>query len=265
MEFRTNFIVVCIAVALFCSSANAQRRSPPAPPADILTPAPAPSPEPAPANLTYLLSFAGPFQKFLGYLQSTKVLETFQSQANDTKHGITIFVPKDDAFTSQKKPSLSNLTQDQLRSLLLFHAIPKYYSLSDFNTLSESSPVQTNAGGTYTLNVTKNTAGVIRVNTGWTSAKVISSVHDAVPLSLHEVDKVLLPVAIFGTDIPPPPPPAPAPAPSIAPAADAPEGKGKGRGGAASKPGDSAAADIGGRLGSIFAAWAVVMLSWSYL
>ncbi|KAF8762575.1 hypothetical protein HU200_009303 [Digitaria exilis] len=84
---------------------------------------------------------SGPFHTFLEYLQKTNVLETFQNQANNTKEGITIFVPKDSAFAALKKTTFANLTQDQLKSLILYHAFPKYYSLAEFNKLSTLNPV----------------------------------------------------------------------------------------------------------------------------
>ncbi|RVX21800.1 Fasciclin-like arabinogalactan protein 7 [Vitis vinifera] len=58
------------------------------------------------------------------------------------------------------------------------------------------------------------------IGSGWTNTKVSSSVHSTDPVAVYQVDKVLLPEAIFGTDIPPTP--APAPAPDISPDADAP-------------------------------------------
>ncbi|KAL6330133.1 hypothetical protein AAG906_040053 [Vitis piasezkii] len=148
-----------------------------------LSPSPAPAPAPPYVNLTDLLSVA------------------------------------DDAFKSLKKPSLSNLTEDQLKSLLLFHALAHYYSLADFKNLSQLSPVSTFAGGQYTLNFS-DVSGTVHIGSGWTNTKVSSSVHSTDPVAVYQVDKVLLPEAIFGTDIPPTP--APAPAPDISPAADAP-------------------------------------------
>lgn len=183
------------------------------------TPTPAPAPEAEHVNLTQLLSVAGPFHTFLKYLESTKLSDEFQNQADNTDEGITIFVPKDGAFSSLKKPSLSNLTQDQLKSLILFHALPHYYSLSDFRNLSDRNPIPTFAGGAYALNFTDK-SGTILIDSGWTRTKVTSAVHAADPVAIYETDKVLLPEAIFGTDIPPMP--APAPAPEIAPSADAP-------------------------------------------
>ncbi|PKI64206.1 hypothetical protein CRG98_015393 [Punica granatum] len=166
------------------------------------SPTPAPAPAPDFVNLTDLFSVAGPFHTFLSYLQSTKVIDTFQNQANDTEEGITIFVPKDSAFSSLKKPSLSNLTEDQLRSLCLFHAMPHYYTLADFKNLTDLSP------------------GTIHLSSGLTNTKVSSSVHSTDPVAVYQIDKILLPEAIFGTDILVSD--APAPAPDITPVADSP-------------------------------------------
>lgn len=214
------FMVVCALVLLSSSSAYAQTAASPS-----LSPSPAPAPAPPYVNLTDLLTVAGPFHTFLNYLVSTKVIDTFQHQANDTDEGITIFVPKDDAFKSQKNPSLSNLTEDQLKSLFLFHALPHYYSLADFKNLSQLSPVNTFAGGQYTLNFT-DVSGTVHIGSGWSNTKVSSSVHSTDPVAVYQVDKVLLPEAIFGTDIPPTP--APAPAPDISPDADTPNAEDNG-------------------------------------
>lgn len=65
--------------------------------------------------------------------------------------------------------------------------------------------------------------------------------HSTDPVAIYQVNKVLLPEAIFGTDIPPPAP-APAPVPDIAPVADAPVadgGKGSGSAAKASSPSSS--------------------------
>lgn len=225
-------IMVSSTLVILCSTpVGAQiARSP------ISSPAPAPAPEHV--NLTHLFSYAGPFQTFLSYLESTKVLETFQNQANNTEEGITIFAPKDEAFSKLKKPSLSNLTNDQIKSVCLFHALSHYYSLSDFKNLSQMSPVVTFAGGQYSLNFT-DVSGTVFVNSGWTKTKVISSVSATDPVAVYEIDKVLLPEAIFGTDIPPTPAPAPAPTPDITPTADTPAADG---GGSKSSPASSPSA-----------------------
>ncbi|XP_049398119.1 fasciclin-like arabinogalactan protein 7 [Solanum stenotomum] len=191
---------------------------------------PAPSPAPEYTNLTELLSVAGPFNTFLDYIVSTKVIDTFQEQANNTEEGITLFVPKDSAFSKLKKPSLSNLTGDQFKSLCLFHALPHYYSLADFKNLSEISPVSTFAGGElYSLNFTY-VSGTVHLSSGWANTKVSSAVHATYPVAVYQVDKILLPEAIFGTNIPP------APVVDIAPDADSPD---HGKNVAASSPDSS--------------------------
>ncbi|KDP30852.1 hypothetical protein JCGZ_13795 [Jatropha curcas] len=211
-------IVICSSTLMFLFILPTQSASPPAP---VLTPTPAPAPAPTSpyVNLTDLLSVAGPFHKFLDYLISTKVIDTFQNQANNTEEGITIFVPKDSAFSSPRR-SLSNLTQDQLKQVILYHALPHYYALADFKNLSQMGPVSTFAGsGEFALNFT-DVSGTVHLDSGWSQTKISSSVDSTDPVAIYQVDKVLLPEAIFGTDIPPTP--APAPAPEISPAADSP-------------------------------------------
>ncbi|OIW16442.1 hypothetical protein TanjilG_19158 [Lupinus angustifolius] len=215
MEFSMIFIL-SNTLLLLSSSAFAKTASPPS---LSLSPTPAPAPAPDFVNLTELLTVAGPFHTFLNYLESTKVIETFQNQANNTEEGITILVPKDSAFSSLKKPSLSKLTDDQIKQVILFHALPHFYSLADFKNLSETGSTPTFAGGDYTLNFTDD-SGSVHISSGWSITKVTSAVHSTDPVAIYQVDKVLLPEAIFGTDIPPAP--APAPTPDIAPAADSP-------------------------------------------
>nr|UKD60028.1 fasciclin-like arabinogalactan protein 5 [Centaurium erythraea] len=216
MDCKTIMMCLTAMLILCCTSVSALK-------ARSVIAAPAPAPAPDYVNLTHLLTYTGPFQTFLNYLESTKVLDTFQNGANNTKDGITIFVPKDEAFSSLKKPSLANLTNDQLRSVLLFHGLPRFYTLSDFKNLN-GSPVTTLAGGQYTLNFT-DVSGTVIVNSGWSNTTISSAVHSSYPASVFQVDKVLLPEAIYGTDIPPPPPPSPvAPSPKTTPAADAPAG-----------------------------------------
>ncbi|CAD5168046.1 unnamed protein product [Musa acuminata subsp. malaccensis] len=196
-------------VAIFCASillalSMPSSTSAQTPPAPFLPPSP--SPAPRFVNLTDLLSVAGPFDTFLDYLLQTQVIDTFQNQVNNTKQGITVFVPKDSAFASLKKSDLGNLTRDQLKTLFLYHAFPKYYSLSDFKNLSNSNPVSTFAGGQYTLNVT-DASGLIRIVSNWANPKITSSVYSTAPVAVYEIDRVLLPSAIFSTE------PALAPAP----------------------------------------------------
>ncbi|KAK8674282.1 hypothetical protein V6N13_112576 [Hibiscus sabdariffa] len=243
MQFPRTCLILCFALLLCSSFTYGQKASPPAPIALTPTPTPAPAPAPDYVNLTYLLSVAGPFHTFLNYLESTKLVDTFQNQANNTKQGITIFVPKDSSFKGLKNPSLSNLSNDQLKSLILFHALPKYYALADFSELSTKSPVSTLAGGQYTFNITDD-SGTVHLDSGWSKTEITSAVHSTDPVAIYQVNKVLLPEAIFGTDIPPMPAPAPAPTPDISPAADAPSADSKGGSSSKSLPSNSSSRSI---------------------
>ncbi|RZS16427.1 hypothetical protein BHM03_00048418 [Ensete ventricosum] len=210
MELTAISFATTLVALLISSPAIAQT-----PPVPILPPSPAPAPHHV--NLTELLSVAGPYHTFLNYLLQTRVIDTFQNQANNSEQGITIFVPKDSAFALLKSSDLANLTDDQLRTLLLYHAFPKYYSLSDFRNLSNMNPVTTFAGGQYTLNVTE-IAGIIHVVSSWSRPKISSSVYSTAPIAVYQIGRVLLPEAIFSVD--PPLAPAPAPAPETTKASD---------------------------------------------
>ncbi|KAF3331081.1 Fasciclin-like arabinogalactan protein 7 [Carex littledalei] len=199
-------ILTPIILTLFISTPTLAQ----APAPMFMPPTPAPAPAPHYVNLTDLLSVAGPFQTFLNYVVQTKVIDTFQNQANNTDQGVTLFVPKNSAFTALKKTTFSNLTEEQLKSLLLYHGFPKYYSLAEFKNLSALNPVSTFAGGQYTVNLTYD-MGTVRVASMWSNPNVTSSVYSTRPVAVYEVNKVLLPLQIFSTD--PPLAPAPAPAP----------------------------------------------------
>ncbi|CAN1288789.1 Fasciclin-like arabinogalactan protein 7 [Linum perenne] len=137
---------------------------------------------------------------------------------------------------------------------MLFHALPHYYSFADFKNLSQSSPVSTFAGaGQFALNFTY-VSGLVRIDSGWSKTKVTSSVHSTAPVAIYQVDKVLLPEAVFGTDIPPMPAPAPAPDASLAPAADSPSADATTKGGKASASSSSS-------FGTRFGGWSQLVLA----
>ncbi|XP_062198397.1 fasciclin-like arabinogalactan protein 7 [Phragmites australis] len=237
MGFKAAIFTTAVLAVLLSAPALAQKSSPPAPAPVSLPPTPAPAPAPHYVDLAQLLSVAGPFHTFLNYLEKTNVIETFQSQANKTDEGITIFVPKDSAFALLKKSTFSNLTADQLKTLLLYHALPKFYSLAEFKNLSALNPVNTFAGSPYTLNLTDD-MGSIYVQSMWSNPKIASSVYATDPVAIYALNKVLLPMQIFSKD--PPLAPAPAPAPESG-ASDAPSPS-AGKGGGLTGKGDSTSA-----------------------
>lgn len=201
-------------------------QSPPAPfslspsPSPLESPSPAPSPAPHHVNLTDLLTHAGPYHTFLSYLIQTNVIEVFQAQANNTKSGgLTLFAPEDSAFARLKESTFANLTNDQLKTLLLCHAFPHYYTLANFQNLSAQNPVTTFAGGSCTLNVTYD-MGIIHIISDWFSAKIISSTYSTSPVAMYALDMVLVPKEIFSVE--PALAPIPAPPPEAKPADAAP-------------------------------------------
>ncbi|EES12346.1 hypothetical protein BDA96_06G128400 [Sorghum bicolor] len=163
------------------------------------------------ANLTAILTLDGPFRAFLSYLQETNLVEVFESQAYLTDQGITIFVPVDTAFDAVKPPGLSELSVQELKNLMMYHSLPKHYELADFERLSHTRPVTTLAGGMYTVNVTYD-EGTVHVHSKWAHAKIVGSVSVDAPMAIYELDRVLLPDALFHAqppvaDLPAAPPP----------------------------------------------------------
>jgi len=196
------FATAVLAVALSSPAVAHETKNPAAPSSPIDLPPPVHH-----VDLADLLDVAGPFQTFLNYMQRTSVIETIQSQADHTKAGITIFVPRDSAFAALKKkkkkkkttPAIASLTKAQLKSLLLYHALPRFYSLAEVGSLRWRSPVATFAGSRCTLNLTED-IGTIRVRSAWSNAKIGSTVYGTAPVAVYEVDKVLLPSQIFKSE-----------------------------------------------------------------
>jgi uncharacterized surface protein with fasciclin (FAS1) repeats len=107
-----------------------------------------------------------------------------------------MFVPKDSAFAALKKTTLARLTKDQLKSLVLYHALPKFYDLHGLTMLGRRSPVATFAGSQYTVNLTEHYANIV-VRSAWSDAQIGSSVAATAPVGVYEINKVLLPKQIF--------------------------------------------------------------------
>lgn len=184
------------------------------------SPVPAPAPAPLYVNVSNVLEQAGQFKTFLSLIAGTKVETQLQTQANNTQQGLTLFAPSDGAFSSlrpQYKAMLRMLTDEQKTSLVEYHALPMFYSLGQFQTLS--GPLSTM--GSYKFNVSAFGAQV-NVSTGLVNAPLTSSVFSQAPVAVYEVNKVLLPEEIFGLPIPTPAPspePVSAPTPALSPSA----------------------------------------------
>ncbi|XP_057438337.1 fasciclin-like arabinogalactan protein 11 [Lotus japonicus] len=175
--------------------------------------APAPA---GPTNITQILEKAGQFTTFIKILKATQVADRINSQLNNSNQGLTIFAPTDNAFSSLKPGTLNSInTQDQLQ-LIQFHILPTLYSMSQFETAS--NPLHTQAGnsgdGEYPLNVTTS-GNQVNITTGVVETTVSNTIYSDKTLAVYQVEKVLLPLALFGQ--------APTAAPAEAPAPTKPE------------------------------------------
>ncbi|KAF0926636.1 hypothetical protein E2562_026993 [Oryza meyeriana var. granulata] len=173
--------------------------------------APAPAPA-APKTITAILTKAGQFTKFLQLLQSTQAGEQINNQIKGkaSSGGLTVFAPPDNAFTALPTGTLNKLSDQQKTSLVQYHVVSTLLPMAQFDTVS--NPLRTQAGetgaGKYPLNVTAEGTRV-NISTGVVNATIDNTLYSGDRLVVYQVDKVLLPWALYG-------PPVPAPAPSPA-------------------------------------------------
>ncbi|KAM0939536.1 putative FAS1 domain-containing protein [Dioscorea sansibarensis] len=158
----------------------------------------APGPTPAPLNLTAVLEKGGQYTTFLRLLKETQVGKQVQSQLNNSYDGLTIFAPTDNAFSNLKAGTLNSLNAQEQVSLILYHVLPRFYSMVTFETAS--NPVRTQASGSngvYGVNITSST-NQVNVSTGIVDTPVQTVLYSDFPLAVYSVDKVLLPYDLFG-------------------------------------------------------------------
>lgn len=184
-----------------------------------LVQAQAQAPAPAgPTNITKILEKAGAFTTFIRLLQLTQTTDRINTQLRKSSDGLTVFAPSDAAFSALKTGTLNSLNDQQKVSLVLFHILPTFLTLPQFQTVS--NPVRTQAGDTgpflFPLNVTTSGSSV-NITTGINNASVAGTVYSDNQLAVYQVDHVLQPLNIFG---PQPPAPAPAPPKTKKPASD---------------------------------------------
>lgn len=176
------------------------------------SPAAQPPAPPGPTNITKILEKAGQFTVLIRLIKTTQVADQINTQLNNSNQGLTVFAPTDNAFSGLKAGTLNSLTDEQKVELIQFHVLPSFLSVSQFQTVS--NPVRTQAGnsnnGQFPLNITSSN-NQVNVSTGLVDATVANTIYSDNQLAIYQVDKVLLPLAIFA-----PPSPAPAPAPAKA-------------------------------------------------
>ncbi|KAK7272397.1 hypothetical protein RJT34_28966 [Clitoria ternatea] len=211
----------------------------------LLTPqtqaqAPAPSPS-GNLNLTGILDKAGQYNTLIRLLKDTQQLTQIQSQLKSNSQGATLFAPTDNAFQNLKPGAINDLTDEQKVQLILYHVAPKYYSLSDFLTVS--NPVRTQASGSegsWGLNFTGQ-GNQVNVSSGVVETPINNALRQQFPLAVYQVDKVLLPLELFGAR-------SPSSAPSPKASKTTPEKPSTAKEGGASSPSDSQK-DVNGAAG----------------
>ncbi|KAJ3670621.1 hypothetical protein LUZ60_008047 [Juncus effusus] len=173
--------------------------------------APSPKASTTNTNITAVLEAGSQYTTFIRILKSTRVDVQLNSQLNNSFNGLTIFAPTDNAFSNLKAGTLNTLSEQEQIELILFHVLPRFYTIAMFATTS--NPINTQASGSEgadTLNITSSNSQV-NISTGVVDTPITTTLNSEFPLAVYSVDKVLLPYSLFG-----PKPPAAAPSPKAA-------------------------------------------------
>ncbi|KAI0512237.1 hypothetical protein KFK09_012875 [Dendrobium nobile] len=183
----------------------------------------APEPQPpttADLSITDLMSKKG-CKTFAELLHSTS--EAGDSFASNVGSGITAFCPTDPVL-KPFLPRFKNLTADGKISLLLYHAIPIYYSIQMLKSNNGIVNTLATDGTTKNYNfIIQNDGDVVTLQTKVTTAKITDTLFDQDPVAIYSIDEVLEPTELFK------PAEVPAPAPAPVEAADSPKAAAKKR------------------------------------
>ncbi|KAG7947159.1 hypothetical protein I3843_14G079800 [Carya illinoinensis] len=212
----TKLAFFCFSLLLFflCHGTTtlAQPAQAPALPASAPLTHPPTTSSPSTVDITKILQGAGEFSILIRLLKRTAVADQIKGQLKKSNNGFTLFAPTDTAFSNLKSGTLNSLGDEEKIRLIQFHTLPSFYSLSNFDTVS--NPVRTQAGdstpGEYPLNVT-SMGNQVNISTGVVNASVSGTVYSDNRLAVYRVDKVLLPMDLFVAKTPIA---APAPAPT---------------------------------------------------
>ncbi|EXB54957.1 hypothetical protein L484_010536 [Morus notabilis] len=163
----------------------------------------APAPSSGPVNLTAILVKGGQYTTLLRLLSETQVDNQIENQLNSSKEGMTVFAPTDNAFNNLKAGTLNGLSREDQVQLILYHVLPKYYSLENLQTVSNPVRTQSSNDG---LNFTGQ-GHQVNVSTGIVETQVNNALREEFPLAVYQVDAVLLPEGLFGAKAPASAPP----------------------------------------------------------
>lgn len=195
----------------------------------------APTPSPSEMNLTGIMAAHG-CKVFAETLQASDAMQTFQENAIG---GLTVFCPLDDVFKAFL-PKYKNLTAAGKISLLEYHGLPVYNSMSMLKSNNGVTNTLATDGANKFDFVVQNDGEVVTLQTKVVTAKVTGTLLDEQPVAIYTIDKVLKPRELFKKEAATPTP-APAPAPETEKPADAPKAHSHKHKGAASPAADSPA------------------------
>ncbi|KAI3820461.1 hypothetical protein L1987_08008 [Smallanthus sonchifolius] len=168
----------------------------------------APTPEPAAVNITSLMLAHG-CKNFADALLASDAMKTY---ADNIDGGLSVFCPLDDAFKGFL-PKYKNLTVAGKQSLLEYHGVPVYQSMSMLKSSNGlTNTLATDGASNYDFTV-QNDGQDVTIKTSIVTAKIVGTLIDQQPLVIFTIDKVLLPKELYKRAISPAP----------APVADAPK------------------------------------------
>ncbi|KAK1435583.1 hypothetical protein QVD17_01349 [Tagetes erecta] len=202
----------------------------------------APTPEPAAVNITSLMSAHG-CKNFAEALLASDAMKTY---ADNIDGGLSVFCPLDDAFKGFT-PKFKNLTVADKQSLLEYHGVPVYQSMSMLKSSNGlMNTLATDGANKFDFTV-QNDGQDVTIKTSLVTAKIVGTLIDQQPLIIFTIDKVLLPKEIFKGALSPAPAPAPeadSPADSPKPSKKKKKGKAPAAPASSESPADSPDGDV---------------------
>lgn len=149
---------------------------------------------PPDANITAVLENAG-CKTFAALISSTGMIKIFQDAA---AKGLTLFAPNDEAFKAKGIPDLNSLSKADLVALLQYHAVASYAPKDSLKTAHHPiATMASGAAGNYEISISSQ-GDDVTILTGLDSARIARTALDETPICVLVIDRVLLPMELFG-------------------------------------------------------------------